>query len=129
MRLTIPIGIGEAFDRLTILQIKSELITDEEKLKNIHSEYAALHGAMLEKDPDYQSHKNYVELYRINRQLWDIENNMRRYEQKQYFGIDFVQTARKVYKKNDVRAKIKRVINRHYNSDFVEEKSHSTVNE
>lgn len=128
MRITIPIGIGEAFDRVSILSIKLELITAAEKLENIQKEYQSIHEALLKINPEYEQTKEYQELKAINRQLWDIENTMRRYEKMNYFRIDFIETARKVYKKNDIRAKIKRVINRAYNSDFVEEKSHESVN-
>lgn len=126
MKVLIYVGIGEAFDRLTILLIKLDNITEPKKLQNIQKEYNRLKQAVISIDKEYENSKHYHDLLSINRELWDIENSMRRYEKMNYFGIDFIETARKVYKKNDIRAKIKRVINRHYNSDIIEEKSHET---
>ena len=38
MSLLIPVSWGELLDKIAILQIKAERITDTEKLRNIHHE-------------------------------------------------------------------------------------------
>ena len=64
------------------------------------------------------------QLYKVNLELWHIENYKRECEKNQTFGNDFVNTARQVYLKNDLRAKIKKDINMLVGSTIVEEKSY-----
>ena len=60
-----------------------------------------------------------------NKNLWDIEDNIRVKESNQEFDKEFIELARSVYKENDKRAKIKKEINKKYDSDMVEEKSYN----
>ena len=46
--MIIEISIGEAFDRLTILKIKSEKIKDDTKLTNVMMEYFYLQNLLKE---------------------------------------------------------------------------------
>ena len=59
-----------------------------------------------------------------NKNLWDIEDNIRVKESNQEFDKEFIELARSVYKENDKRASIKKEINQKYNSELVEEKSY-----
>jgi hypothetical protein len=120
--MNIEVSNGEIIDKLTILQIKLEMIVDETKLLNIREEYRALSGVassiLSEQDPLY------LELLSVNRELWDIEDHIRDLERKKDFGKDFVSTARAVYFKNDRRSELKRMINIKTSSGFIEEKSY-----
>ena len=49
----------------------------------------------------------------INRAIWDVEDELRECETRQAFGPRFVELARSVYRDNDRRAAIKRLINEH----------------
>jgi len=124
-----PISAGELIDKITILEIKMSLITDDGKLKNIRLELENLNqifGSNNLNDDDRLSElKN--QLYEINQELWHVEDYKRKCERDQFFGESFVQASRKVYLKNDDRAKIKREINLLTGSDIIEEKSHLTV--
>ena len=120
-----PISIGELIDKITILKIKSILIKDIAKLKNIEQELQLLEelkdGLNLDinlVDP-LQSR-----LYGVNLELWNIENFKRECEKNQTFGKDFIETARQVYLKNDLRATIKKQINELVGSTIIEEKSY-----
>ncbi len=66
----------------------------------------------------------YRELYKVNCDLWDIEDRIRDFEKRKDFGIDFIQTARSVYFNNDKRSEIKREINLKTYSGLIEEKSY-----
>jgi hypothetical protein len=120
--MKIEVSNGEIIDKLTILEIKLEKITDEEKLTNIRKEHAILSESaqlILDRaDPLYQK------LYEINRKLWDIEDRCREFESKKDFGPEFIATVRKVYVFNDERADIKKRINVKTGSDLTEEKSY-----
>ena len=116
---------GEIVDKLTILQIKKENITDPNKLDNIIKEYEYL-LSVVENDLGIStSSPEYLELLSVNKDLWVIEDDIRNKERQKEFDEDFVSIARSVYYTNDVRAKIKKEINLKYSSGFVEEKSYS----
>lgn len=120
--MKIEVSNGEIIDKLTIIQIKLERISDMEKLKNLKKEFDKLSkvtsSILSTSDPLYKS------LYEVNCELWDIEDHIRDLERKKDFGKDFVETARSVYFKNDRRAELKREINIRTSSGLIEEKSY-----
>jgi hypothetical protein len=120
-----PISIGELIDKITILKIKSILITDTIKLKNIEQELQLLEELKdsLNIDIDTLEPLQY-KLYSVNLELWHIENYKRECEKNQSFDDKFIETARQVYLKNDLRAEIKHSINTMFGSTIVEEKSY-----
>ena len=124
--MNIEVSHGEIVDKLTILQIKKENITDPSKLDNIVKEYNYL-LYVVETDLGISLESpEYLELLSINKELWDIEDDIRDKERVKEFDEDFVKLARSVYYTNDVRAKIKKEINLKYSSGFVEEKSYQS---
>jgi len=124
--MNIEVSHGEIVDKLTILQIKKENITDQIKLDNITKEYNYL-LSVVEVDLGISTESpEYLELLSINKELWVIEDNIRDKERVKEFDDDFIKLARAVYYTNDVRAKIKKEINLKYSSVFVEEKSYQS---
>ena len=117
-----PISIGELIDKITILEIKQIYMTGI-KLKNINKEMKLLKNILQDKNLEINIDliKN---LKKINKKLWEIEDNIRIKESKQEFDEEFIKLARSVYIENDKRASIKKEINQKYNSDLVEEKSY-----
>ena len=120
-----PISIGELIDKITILKIKSILIVDTIKLKNIEQELQLLEELKdsLNVDIDTLEELQY-KLYGVNLELWHIENYKRLCEKNQTFDDKFIETSRQVYLKNDLRAEIKHSINTMFGSTIVEEKSY-----
>ena len=112
MIVTIEIGIGELMDRYTILKIKLGEIKDEEKYQNVKKEYEYLseHIKKLEEKEGVQELVD--ELFEINGELWDVEDELRFLEARGEFEEEFIQNARMVYKLNDERADIKKKINK-----------------
>ena len=124
--MKIEVSHGEIVDKLTILQIKKENITDPIKLDNIIKEYDYL-LSVVENDLGISTlSPEYLELLSINKELWIIEDDIRDKERNKEFDDEFIKLARSVYYTNDVRAKIKKEINLKYSSGFVEEKSYQT---
>jgi hypothetical protein len=124
--MNIEVSHGEIVDKLTILQIKKENITDPIKLDNIVKEYDYL-LSVVENDLGISTlSPEYLELLSINKELWIIEDDVRDKERNKEFDDEFIKLARSVYYTNDVRAKIKKEINLKYSSGFVEEKSYQT---
>jgi hypothetical protein len=71
----------------------------------------------------------YQALYKINEQIWDIEDKIRLKEKHQNFDDEFIHLARSVYFTNDERARIKKEINILTQSSFTEEKSYTQYKE
>ena len=117
-----PISIGELIDKITILEIKQIYMTGI-KLKNINKEMKLLKNILQDKNLEINIDliKN---LKKVNKKLWEIEDNIRIKECKQEFDEEFIKLARSVYIENDMRASIKKEINQKYNSELVEEKSY-----
>ena len=122
--MNIEVSHGEIVDKLTILQIKKESITDPIKLDNIVKEYDYL-LSVVENDLGISTESpEYLELLSINKELWVIEDDIRDCERSKDFGPKFVSLAREVYFTNDDRARIKKEINLASGSSLVEEKSY-----
>ena len=125
MRILAPISLGELIDKITILELKQEYITDPGKLANIEHELGELNnilGNLLIKTPLADER---AALKAVNRELWHIENFKRECEHTGRFDRAFIEAGREVYLKNDLRARIKREINTLTGSAIVEEKSYS----
>ena len=121
-----PVSWGELIDKITILEIKSARITSQAALANIHLELELLMErarVVLARKPDVAALKN--DLTAVNEALWEIEDQIRDKEALMQFDAQFIELARSVYKTNDRRAAIKRVINERLQSRLVEEKSYA----
>ena len=124
-KILAEISAGELIDKITILEIKKEKITNKDKLIEIKKELLSLNDTMKKFIPDNsQISKFKNNLKDINLQLWDIEDGKRSAEKNNDFGEKFIELARKVYKFNDERAKIKLAINNALGSNIKEVKSY-----
>tara|TARA_Y100000739_G_scaffold213085_1_gene205753 strand:- start:241 stop:636 length:396 start_codon:yes stop_codon:yes gene_type:complete len=124
-KILAEISAGELIDKITILEIKKEKITNKDKLIEIEKELLSLDDTMKKFIPDNsQISKFKNNLKDINLQLWDIEDGKRSAEKNNDFGEKFIELARKVYKFNDERAKIKLAINNALGSNIKEVKSY-----
>ena len=119
-QITAPISLGELIDKITILRIKKMHMSGS-ALKNVEVELDVLERVLSDLDLNIDT-AIVSSLSEVNQALWDIEDKIRIYEQQKTFGPEFVDVARRVYQKNDLRASIKRRINLEYGSTLVEEK-------
>ena len=126
MSIKIEISYGELLDKITILQIKQERITDPEKLENIGKELEIL-SASWSSSPssEIDVESEMKELRGVNEKLWEIEDAIREKEAKKEFDEKFIDLARAVYINNDERARLKRRLNIKLGSGLQEEKSYS----
>ena len=79
---------------------------------------------MFKKNNLLVDNKIFSKLKNINKNLWNIEDQIRIKESKSEFDNDFIKLARSVYFENDKRASLKKEINIKYNSELIEEKSY-----
>ena len=125
--IRVPISPGELLDKITILRIKSQRMSDPAKLSNVRLELSALErtwGASAYAKIDVEA--DVGALLAVNERLWVIEDEIRDKERAQAFDAEFIRLARAVYFENDERAAIKRRINLKLGSSIVEEKSYAS---
>lgn len=126
MTIKVELAYGELLDKMTILQIKSERITDESKLSNVNKELDLLNKLWKSDTKSSVDIANeFSALKEINERIWDIEDGIRDKERVKEFDQEFIELARSVYFSNDKRAEIKREINLKLGSDLLEEKSYA----
>ena len=123
--IRVPVSPGEVLDKITILEIKSERMTDPQKLVNVRLELELLtrtwREAVTEDDTVQRIH---AELKHINEALWVIEDDIRDKERLKKSDDRFIELARSVYVTNDQRAAAKKALNLHLGSEIIEEKSY-----
>ena len=128
MKQTIMTAVapGELIDKITILRIKSDRITDAAKVKNVRIELNILNATRAESVPDSEELTRLdAALQSVNEELWVIEDDIRDCERDGDFGQKFIDLARAVYVTNDKRAALKKDINLLLGSHIVEEKSYA----
>ena len=124
--MKVEVAIGEIFDKITILDIKLERISDESRLTYVQGEKDVLEEALKLEGVEIDS-ELYQELRDINMKIWDTEAGFREKEAKQEFDDEFVQFARLNAKYNDQRFLVKKRINEHYDSPVREQKSYDRL--
>jgi hypothetical protein len=126
MHLNVQTSPGEFLDKLTILEIKAERISDPAKLANVQRELDQLRASWAASPlAGHDVAQLVARLKAVNVTLWEIEDRIREHEAEQRFDEGFVELARAVYRTNDRRAALKRELNLALGSDLLEEKSYS----
>jgi hypothetical protein len=121
----VPVSPGEVLDKITILEIKSERISEPDKLVNVKRELELLQASWQKSvDEDETVRGIHAKLKSINEDLWEIEDDIRDKERAREFDQVFIDLARSVYVTNDLRADAKKELNIYLGSEMVEEKSY-----
>ena len=119
----IPVSWGELLDKISILEIKKENVSNETALLNVTKELEILNSFILNEIlNNSEVAKLRINLKEINQKIWNIEAEIRIKEATNDFGDRFIDLARNTYIQNDKRASIKRKINEVLRSEIVEEK-------
>ncbi|MDH3789771.1 MAG: DUF6165 family protein [Xanthomonadales bacterium] len=127
--IKVPVSPGEVLDKITILEIKSERMSDPEKVANVRVELALLQETWNENIRDTREIQSlHAQLKDINEALWEIEDDIRDKERAGEFDDRFIELARAVYVTNDKRSRIKKELNLHLGSEIIEEKSYRDYN-
>lgn len=110
----VPISNGELLDKITILIIKKYFSDSSYISMELNELLEIAKKLSIYKD------KYIFPLLEVNKTLWVIENRLRVLEKENNFNTEFLQLARCVYRYNDIRAEIKKKINKETNSEFME---------
>jgi DNA-binding ferritin-like protein (Dps family) len=124
--MKIEVSIGEVFDKISILEIKCDNITDPVKLKFIKEELRSLSKDLSAENIDIPE-EMYYELKEVNTKLWETEDVIRRCEKNDLFLIEFITHARLDATLNDERFLIKNKINNYCDSAIKEQKSYEDL--
>jgi len=125
MYVKIKISIGELVDKITILEIKKEMIVDDSKLKKVENELNHLQSTLTTiSQKNDKLDELMAQLKEINTKLWKIEDDIRLLEKENRFDNEFIELARSVYITNDKRFEIKNAINFEFSSEIAEVKSY-----
>lgn len=124
--IKVDLSYGEFIDKVTILRIKSERITDPFKRRNVATELESLVSLFEKHISRSQELQRFMdELLEVNKRLWNIEDAIREKERSKAFDQEFIALARDVYHTNDHRARLKRKIDELLGSYILEEKSYA----
>jgi hypothetical protein len=124
----IPVSVGELIDKLSILQVKKNKISNEEKLILVNKEFELLYNLSSVYLDSNEIETLYHQLCEVNEKLWDVEDELRILETKKLFDLDFIEIARKVYFTNDERFRLKNEINLITDSEIREVKEYVKYN-
>ena len=126
-----PICHGELADKLTILKIKMEKMTDLKKLENVTKEYNLL-LPFLHKIGLSEDHELFQRLYAINLEFWEYHDwqreKWRNLVDENLVDIELFKKNRDEHILNDNRARVKKEINTLTKSEIVEEKQFISYN-
>ena len=125
-KIYIETSVGELVDKITILEIKKEKVSDQKNLEMIDKEYTSLKDSVKKNLKINDEIKDlWKQLKEVNLKLWEVEDGKRLSEKNKKFDEKFIELARSVYKYNDLRAKIKSKINQLSGSNIKEVKQYT----
>ena len=119
MKLNLQVSVGEAVDKLSILDIKLNKIKCGKKINEIQKE----------RDMIYDTIKHIIQLYPhlyrwliyINTYIWDIQNIVRQSQSGLHKFAESIQTF------NDMRFRVKNKLNYLTDSDYKEQKGYESA--
>ena len=125
--ILVEVSVGELLDKISILEIKKEKISNPDSLKFINNEYDILKDQFNKNVKlDEKLNELFKSLKEINGKLWIIEDDKRMCEKNSDFGEKFIKLSRDIHFLNDSRSKIKLEINNHTGSKIKEIKEYTT---
>ena len=125
-KILVEVSVGELLDKISILEIKKEKISNSDSIKFIEKEYSIL-KEQLNKNIKYDKklEEFFNNLKKINLKLWSIENDKRVCEKNSDFGENFIKLSREIHFSNDARSKVKLEINKYTGSQIREIKEYT----
>tara|TARA_A100000164_G_C21732071_1_gene688073 strand:- start:349 stop:735 length:387 start_codon:yes stop_codon:yes gene_type:complete len=122
-KILVESSIGDLIDRITILEIKKNKISNKTDLSHVNKECLILKKILRKNVKVNNKIKNlWKDLKNTNNKMWEMEDQ-KRLTQKQLEKLSLL--AKGVYKLNDDRAQIKLKINKLTNSNIREVKKYA----
>ena len=125
-KILVEVSFGELLDRISILEIKKEKISNPESIKFIEKEYLILKDQLNKNiKSDKKLEEFFNNLKKTNLKLWSIEDDKRMCEKNSDFGEKFIKLSREIHFLNDNRSKVKLEINKYTGSQIREIKQYT----
>ena len=125
-KILIEVSVGELLDKISILEIKKEKISNPESIKFIEKEYLILKDQLNKNiKSDKKLEEFFNNLKKTNLKLWSIEDDKRMCEKNSDFGEKFIKLSREIHFLNDNRSKVKLEINKYTGSQIREIKQYT----
>jgi len=125
-KILVEVSVGELLDRISILEIKKEKISNPESIKFIEKEYLILKDQLNKNiKSDKKLEEFFNNLKKTNLKLWSIEDDKRMCEKNSDFGEKFIKLSREIHFLNDNRSKVKLEINKYTGSQIREIKEYT----
>jgi len=125
-KILVEVSVGELLDRISILEIKKEKISNPESIKFIEKEYLILKDQLNNNiKSDKKLEEFFNNLKKTNLKLWSIEDDKRMCEKNSDFGEKFIKLSREIHFLNDNRSKVKLEINIYTGSQIREIKQYT----
>ena len=125
-KILVEVSVGELLDRISILEIKKEKISNLESIKFIEKEYLILKDQLNKNiKSDKKLEEFFNNLKKTNLKLWSIEDDKRMCEKNSDFGEKFIKLSREIHFLNDDRSKVKLEINKYTGSQIREIKQYT----
>ena len=118
----LPVSLGEAIDKLTILDIKIDKIKDHRKI-DVQTEYDLLYEKLKEFIIKYND--LYQSMKKVNLLIWDMMNILR--DGDNVSGEEYLKICKECVEYNDIRFRVKNKINFLSNSSLKEQKSYKVT--
>jgi hypothetical protein len=120
--LNLPVSVGEALDKITILDIKLDMIQDSRR-DDVKIEYDILYEK-LEEHID-KNQKYYKMLKKTNQYIWNLMDLLR--NSVNIDDVEYAKLCKDTIIANDVRFRIKNKINILSNSHIKEQKGYKSL--
>ena len=114
----LPVSLGEAIDKLTILDIKLQKIKDERRF-DVKKEYDLLYSKLEQFVIQYSD--LYQTMKRVNVLIWDMMDSLR---DGNLSETEYLRICKECIEYNDIRFRVKNKINYASNSELREQKSY-----
>lgn len=117
--MKIEISNADLIDKITILELKLEILNCEESKKHLQKEYDLI--ASYEMKSSYRE-----ELKNVNHGIWQFRDMNRQLHSKGVYNNTFITNARRIIDLNNERVKLKQKINIETNSNITNQRGYDT---
>ena len=118
-QMKIEISNADLIDKITILELKMEILNCEESKKHLQKEYDLIASYEMK-----SSHRE--ELKNVNHGIWQFRDMNRQLHSKGVYNNTFITNARRIIDLNNERVKLKQKINIETNSNITNQRGYDT---
>ena len=120
MDITLPVSLGEALDKLSILEIKLKKISEIGRRRDVQTEYDILFAALESYVKRWAYY--YKLLFEINLDIWELQD---KFHGKDVSAEEGAKICKKILEENDRRFRVKSKLNHSASSNLREQKGYA----